>query len=202
MQAIQQHLRNTFLAGILAAIPLAMTAIIVWYVESRTRALFGVHIPFLGILIAIGVIYLLGLILTSLLGRAMVRLSDRLLARIPLFRDLYRAWKQIAITPTGSMGMFARVVLVSDVNPTVRQIGFTSGQPASGDERTWCVFVPAAPNPTSGRLLLIERDRCQPTALSVEEGFKIILSGGNYLPEGLLASATAIAAPDRPARLP
>jgi uncharacterized membrane protein len=61
---MQKHLRNTFLAGIFAAIPLAATAFVIWYVEKVTReplnALFGVNIPFIGVAAAVVLIYLVG----------------------------------------------------------------------------------------------------------------------------------------------
>jgi uncharacterized membrane protein len=194
MESLQKHLRNTFLTGIFAAIPLAATAFVIWYVEKSTReplnALFGVNIPFIGVVAALVLIYLLGLLVSSLIGKLCINLIDRLLSRIPVLRDLYQAWKHISITPGGKEGIFAKVVLIPDAGGHARTLGFTSGEGIDGDPRTTCVFVPAAPNPTSGRLYFIPLASCIFLDTSVEEAFKMILSGGNYIPSAVAKAST------------
>ena len=189
MSRLNNHLRKTFLAGVFAAVPVVVTAFVIWYVDHNTRVisryLFGKPIPFVGIVIAIAAIYLGGLVATTLLGKWLIGLIDRLLSRVPGFSQLYSAWKQIALTPGGGEGMFAKVVLVAELSPHARVVGFTSGQPVDGAPDTLCVFVPNAPNPLQGRLLFVERSRCTPLDISAEDAFKMILSTGNYLPEGI-----------------
>src|SRR5439155_16153192 len=97
--------------------------------------------PFLGTAVAIGLIYVLGLIVSSLIGRVFLRLIDWILLRVPGLRELYRAWKQIALTPGGKEGMYAKVVLVP-IEGQSKMLGFTSGDAIPGDESTCCVFVP------------------------------------------------------------
>jgi uncharacterized membrane protein len=106
-----------------------------------------------------------------------------MLNRMPLLKPIYRAWKQVALTP--GEGIFARVVLVADETGRMEMLGFTSGVPTSAGGDTLCVFVPAAPNPTSGRLYFVRRDHCRMLAVSSEEAFKMILSGGSYVPAGI-----------------
>ena len=196
MQSIQHHLRNTFLAGIFAAIPLAATAFIIWYVEKTTRMLgrvFNLDVPFLGLVIAVAAIYLIGLFVTSILGRYFIGLVDRILSRVPVLRDLYTAWKHVSVTPGGKEGIFAKVVLVPDAANRARTLGFTSGEGIDGDPTTCCVFVPAAPNPMNGKLLFVKIADCLPLPISTEEAFKMILSTGNYIPAEV-AAMTRIAA--------
>lgn len=198
---LKRHLRNTFLTGIFAAVPVAVTIFVVFYIDAQTRVisekLFGRGIPVVGILIAIAAIYLGGLVASSLIGRFFIRLIDKLLSRVPVLRDLYTAWKQIAFTPGGTEGMFAKVVLVPDETGQMLMMGFTSGVAIPGDERTLCVFVPAAPNPIQGRLYFVARERVKVLPLSAEEAFKVLLSTGNYLPGEIGASLRA--APASPA---
>jgi uncharacterized membrane protein len=175
-------------AGALAAIPIAVTAFILWYVDTRARSLFGVHYPFLGIAITLGAIYLLGLFVTSLLGRFMIGLADGLLRHIPGLRDLYQSWKQIAVTSTGNEGMFGHVVLIPDESGHMRMLGFSSGKPIDGDPNTCCVFVPASPNPTSGRLFFVPLDRCRTLDMTPQSALKLIISGGNYVPAAVGAA--------------
>src|SRR3954453_5215803 len=89
--SLQTHLRNTFLAGAFAAMPIAITAFILYYVERVTRELFaklGINTPFLGLILAVAGIYLLGLIVRSLVGRFFIRLIDRILSRVPVLREV------------------------------------------------------------------------------------------------------------------
>ena len=189
MSRLNKHLRTTFLAGVFAAVPVVVTAFVIWYVDHHTRIiserLFGRSIPFVGILVALVAIYLGGLVATTLLGKWVIGLVDKLLSRLPGFRQLYAAWKQVALTPGGGEGMFAKVVLVSEISPHARVIGFTNGQPLDGQPDALCVFVPNAPNPLQGRLLIVDRARCTLLDTSAEDAFKMILSTGNYVPEGV-----------------
>lgn len=187
MGPAQKHLRNTFLAGIFAAIPVGATVFLVWYVETATRAplrrLFDgrFDIPFIGIPITLLIVYLLGLAVTSIVGRWLLRLLDKLLLRLPLLKDLYQAWKQIAVTPGGAEGMYAKVVLVP-LEGDARVLGFTSGECVPGDSDTVCVFVPNTPNPVMGRLYFVARHKVQTLDMTAEEAFKFLLSTANYIP--------------------
>lgn len=183
--SFKHHLRNKFLAGIFAAIPLAATIAVIVYVESYTRHAFRVDVPFLGIIFAIASIYLLGVIVTSLLGQYVLTLTDRMLLKLPGLSELYTAWKQVAITSDGG-GVFSKVVLIED-DPRLLTLGFSSGQGIAGDPQTTCVFIPAAPNPASGRLYFVPIARIRVLDVSAEEAFKFILSGGNYIPAGIAA---------------
>jgi uncharacterized membrane protein len=106
---------------------------------------------------------------------------DWILLHVPVLRELYRAWKQVALTPGGKEGMYAKVVLVP-VEGQNKMLGFTSGDPVPGDAGTCCVFVPNSPNPVLGRLYFVPRDRCQVLDISAEEAFKCLISTGNYIP--------------------
>src|SRR5438067_9915705 len=115
---LQAHLRQTFLAGIFAVVPVAITVFIVYWINLKTsfisERLFSHAIPFLGVLLAIAAIYLAGLVATTILGRWVLRLVDSLLSRLPGLRQFYVAWKQIALTPGGTEGVFSRVVIIPD----------------------------------------------------------------------------------------
>lgn len=194
MASLQKHLRNTFLTGIFAAAPIAITAFVIVYVEGATRAplerWFGIKTPFAGVLVALALIYALGLLVNSLLGRWLISVVDRVLLRVPVLKELYQAWKHVSVTPGGKEGIFAKVVLVPVETGRARTLGFTSGEPLPGDPTTCCVFVPAAPNPMNGRLYFIPLADVAVLDLSPEEAFKVILSSGNYVP-GEVARATA-----------
>jgi uncharacterized membrane protein len=190
MGRIQVHLRNKLVAGALAAIPLVVTIFILWWVDSKARGIFGVDQPFVGIGIAIVGLYLLGLFVTSFVGQFLLGAVDAVLRRLPGLRDLYRSWKQVALTSDTREGIFAHVVLIPGDGGT-RVLGFTSAKGIEGDPAIWCVFVPASPNPTSGRLFFVPAKECLLVGMSSQEALKLVISGGSYVP-GAIGAATSV----------
>lgn len=183
MGRVQTHIRNKLVAGTLAAIPVAVTAFILWYLDAKTRALFDIRYPLLGLVVTIGGLYLLGLFITSLVGRWVLTGTDALLGRIPGMRALYQSWKQMAFSSEGDEGIFARVMLVPDETGRMQMMGFSARRPIDGDPETICVFVPGSPNPTSGRLYFVPARDCVILDLPARAAFKVLISGGNYVPE-------------------
>jgi uncharacterized membrane protein len=181
MGGLTTHLRNKLLAGILAAIPVAGTIVIVAYADGKARELLHVQTPFVGIALAIVGIYFLGLFVTSVAGKFLIGLVDKAIRRVPGLRDLYQAWKQVALTDKEA-GIFAHVVLVPDDAGRGVVLGFTSGHAIEGDPGISCVFVPGAPNPTTGKLHFVPTTRCIRLQMSPQEALKLIISGGNYVP--------------------
>jgi len=175
-----------FLAGIFAFVPLAVTAFIIWWIDSKTRIitmwLFHRDIPFLGVLIALATIYFSGVVTTSLLGKFFLGLVDRVLMALPVVRQLYLGWKQIALTPGGTEGTFSRVVVIPDEMGIMKLLAFSSGRIVEADEPCYCVFVPSCPNPITGRLFFVPVEKCQFIDMTPDEAFKVILSTGNYVP--------------------
>jgi uncharacterized membrane protein len=188
MNAVTKHLQTKLLAGLLAAIPIAITLFVVVYVDSFIRRILPIHTPLVGILISLVIIYALGLFVTSLVGRYLLRLFDRALTRLPGLRDFYRTWKQLVVAPDVDAGVFARTVLIPDESGRVRMLGFTSGRPIPNSTDMLCVFVPTSPNPIVGRLYFVRMDEAHFLDLPVKEALKMVVSGGNYIPEAIGSS--------------
>ena len=108
-----------------------------------------------------------------------------LLVHIPGLRDLYQSWKQVAFSPEGDEGIFARVVLIPDESGRLRMMGFSMRRPMEGDPETTCVFVPNAPNPTTGRLYFAPTRDCLILDLPTRVALKVLISGGNYVPSDI-----------------
>jgi uncharacterized membrane protein len=180
------NVRTTFIAGIFAFIPLAVTAFILWWVDDKTVVFtdwfFHRRIHFLGVLLTLAAIYSTGILVNSLLGKYLLKFVDAIIMRLPGIRLLYQGWKQIALTPGGTEGTFSRVVLIPDETGTMRLMGFCSGRIVMADEPCYCVFIPSSPNPITGRLYFVRASRCQFIEMTTEEAFKVILSTGNYIP--------------------
>jgi uncharacterized membrane protein len=182
MGRITKHVKSKLVAGLIAAIPLAITLFLVFYVDSMVQKVVRLPYPFLGILLSFGVIYALGVFVTSLVGRVLLRTLNRVLERIPGLRDLYRTWKQLLVTPDINSGMFSKVVLVPDESGQHCLLGFSTGRPIGDDSDRLCVFVPNSPNPITGRLYFTSMKRCHFVPVSSKDALKTVVSSGNYLP--------------------
>jgi uncharacterized membrane protein len=199
MNWLLSHFRNKLLAGALAAVPIVVIVYVAMMLETYTQPIanfIGYPYPGLGILIALAAIYVLGLFVTSLIGRFVLRFADRLLQRIPMLTPLYAAFKDVLVIPQDKRQIFSHVVLVPTGSGQVAQLGFTSGDAVPNDPQAICVFLPNSPNPLFGRLVVVSRSSCQFLNLSLEQAFKHLLSSGNYEPRGLQGlAATAASTP-------
>jgi len=188
-RGLKAHLRTAFLAGAFALIPVVVTVVVVLYVEQLTRRplqALGLDVPGLGVVVALGLMYLCGLFVTSVIGRWVVRAFDRVLSRLPLLRELYDAWKQVSFTPGGGEGIYAKVVLVPcEESGRLRQLAFSTGEPIPGAGGLFCVFIPNSPNPVMGRVAFVDAADVTLLDMSIEEAFKVLLSSGNYVPEAV-----------------
>jgi uncharacterized membrane protein len=196
------RLRAYFLAGVLVTAPVAITFYIVWlivsFVDARVSGLlperynpetylpFG--IPGLGLVIAIAALILIGALTAGYLGRIVVRLSDAALARMPVVRSIYGATKQIFETVLAQKSTaFRQVCLVEYPRHGVWTLGFITGttvgevQERTSDEVV-NVFLPTTPNPTSGFLLFVPRQDIILLEMSIEDGIKMVISGGIVTP--------------------
>ena len=124
-----------------------------------------------------------GLVITGRVGGWVFTGTDALLGLIPGMRVLYQSWKQVAFSSEGDVGIFARVILVPDETGRMQMMGFSARRPIDGDPETICVFVPGSPNPTSGRLYFVPARDCVVLDLPARAAFKVLISGGNYVPE-------------------
>ena len=148
--------------------------------------LLGFHIPGLGVLLAVALVLITGMIMANLLGRRLVAFWESLLARIPLVRTLYSAVKQImeAVLATDAKS-FRKVLLVEYPRKGV----WTSDDLGEVQDKTIAnvisVFIPTTPNPTSGFVLMVPESDVIELDMAVEEGLKMIISMGVVVPNSL-----------------
>jgi uncharacterized membrane protein len=147
-----------------------------------------VYVPGFGILIAIALFLTTGFLTRSLVARRLIQTGEKIFDRIPLISKIYRAVQQIRdvfVTREGTV--FQKVVLVEYPRKGVWAVGFLTSrekgvvQKVLGSD-SWAVFLPSIPNPTTGFLLYVPTGEIRETNLSVEEGMKLIISGGAYQP--------------------
>jgi len=188
-------------AGLLVWVPLVIT----WWVvislvglmdrtlvllppQYRPDELLGFHIPGLGVILALAVLLVTGLVAANILGRRLVGLWEALLERIPLVSSVYSAVKQLMHTflSTDSKA-FRKVLLVEYPSKGLWTLAFLAGDPVSEvqDKTTQemlTVYVPTAPNPTSGYVIFVAREDVIELDMGVEDAMRIIISLGIVVP--------------------
>lgn len=148
--------------------------------------------PLIGFSATLVVILLVGFLATNLLGRRFVKSFDQLMLRIPLIKGIYGGTRQLLDAFSMKTGTFQRVVAVEYPRPGILTIGFVAREGATlkspeGRVRLrdhTLVFLPTTPNPTSGWLAAVPDKEVIPLDMTVEEGIKMVVSGGIVVPSG------------------
>ena len=212
-------IRQRLLSGMLLLVPFVVTVTVMVWLFAWIRRLLGPALASLfgaieilpafhwlpaqsvrlivsgmAILLLLLVIYVLGIIATKVFGRRLITRFESLFRHIPLAGTLYSASKQVVETfSTGDRPVYESVVLVDYPYPGSKAIGFLTGHIKGDDGHKYAkVFVPTAPSPVTGFLLIQPLKNVIHTDMSVEEAFKMILSGGLISPERLPLKSIAI----------
>ena len=218
------RLRTFFFAGILVTAPVGITFWLAWnvigFIDDQVTPLvppqwnpetyLPFSIPGLGLVISIVFLTLTGFVAAGYAGRVLVRLGERLVARVPVARSVYSWTKQVFETVLSQQSTaFNEVVLVEYPCREIWAVGFITGRTVGEvqgltEETVFNVFIPATPNPTTGFLLFIPEGDIRHLDMTVEEGIKLVISGGIVMPpqrsaEEAAEIAEATAARERPA---
>jgi uncharacterized membrane protein len=190
-------LRRYFVAGLLVWIPLGITLwvlkILVELMDEsllllpntyRSEALFGFHVPGLGIILTVAIVLATGALAANFFGRKLLALGDTALTRIPIVRSIYSGVKQISDTLFSPEGKaFRRAVLVRYPHQGAWTVALVTGTPQHevagilGHEQI-SVFVPTTPNITSGFFLIVPRSETIELDMTVDAALKYIISMG------------------------
>ncbi len=197
-----ERLRGYFLAGVLVTAPIGVTLYLGWlfvtFVDEQVGRLLPraynpeTYLPFsvpgLGVLIAIGALILIGAFAAGFVGRTLLRMSETIMAQLPVIRNVYGAIKQILEAVIQSQhNAFREVVMLEYPRKGLWSIGFVTGSSKGEVQNITAseminVFVPTTPNPTSGYLLFVPREDAIKLHMSVEDAIKLVVSGGIVTP--------------------
>lgn len=202
------RLKAYLFTGILVTAPISITLYLAWLVIDGVDRLVDtvlplhyhpdqflpITVPGFGLLILLVFLILVGMASAGFAGRLLVRVGEGIVSRMPVVRGIYTATKQIFETVLAQKSdAFREVVLVEFPRPGCWAIAFITGAArgevgrALGPDMV-CVFVPTTPNPTSGYLMFVARDQIRPLAMSVEDGLKMVVSGGLVAPGDAIAA--------------
>jgi uncharacterized membrane protein len=206
LQRFKQDLKNDLIAGFLVVIPLATTiwltiTVAKWSVDLLTRIpkqinpfdgldpiltnllnlVVGFTVPLLSILI-------IGLMARNIVGRWLLDFGEQFLQAIPFAGTVYKTLKQILETLLrDSKDKFRRVVMVEYPRKGIWTIGFVTGIVSDElqshiPDKVISVFIPTTPNPTSGWYAIVPEREAIDLAISIEDAFKVLISGGIVSP--------------------
>jgi uncharacterized membrane protein len=204
-----RSLRTYFIAGLLVLIPVYVTiGLTRWtyekiagpinnWIEKQPRVhellgrFFGYEgsIPGLGFVITLALIIGIGVFARNYFGHQVINFFERLVFRIPMINKIYNGAKQVSTAfLERNRNLFQAVVLVEYPRRGTYTIGFLT-QTDSGEiskklgRDMSCVFISTTPNPTSGVLIVVPRADLTVLDMTIEEGLKMVISGGVVTPE-------------------
>ena len=207
---IGKTIRNNILFGALIITPVVVTIIVLkWLFTMITdvtltfvpKAIWEHNVVLFRIgalVLELAVVFLIGALVRNIIGKRLYQFAERFVTSIPLMNKVYVAIRQILESfLSDRKSKFSEVVSLDYPHPGIKSLGFVTGtvpadvvarmpKLAEGDEYV-AVFVPTAPNPTTGWLCMIERSKVTPLPMSPGEGMKIIVSAGAAFQENAQA---------------
>jgi uncharacterized membrane protein len=189
-----KRIRIAFITGLLVLAPTTITLYVVWRLFRFVDHLLGTTlrggyirpggIPGLGFATVLAIILVVGFLANNFLGRQVGAIVEAMVARVPVFRSVYATLKQVGEAFLGDKrGAFQRVVLIEFPTPGRYALAFVTASPAAGVAQPdgsplVGVFLPHAPNPTTGFLLFYPPESLIPTTLKVDQALKMVVSAG------------------------
>ena len=186
------------ITGLLSILPIALTYWIIiklfqFFSNPGTKIvaiIFKDHVPqyipeLAGFILTISFVYCMGLLISNVLGNKIYSWFEKILSRIPFVNTIYRTIKQITSNLSGpDRQAFKKVVFIEYPRKGIWTLSMVTGESHNQHgELYYHIFIPTTPNPTSGYLLYIPQKDTQQTNMSIEEGMKIIISGGMLAPK-------------------
>jgi uncharacterized membrane protein len=190
-------LKKYLITGLLIWIPLVITVWVLKLVVDlmdrsllllpeafRTENWLGFHIPGLGVLLTLAIVFGTGVFATNFFGAQLVEIWHEILHRIPVVNSIYSSVKQISDTVFSSSGQaFRKALLVQWPAPGSWTIAFLTGTPGGGVAKHLppdciAVYVPTTPNPTGGYFVIVARKDVVELDMTVDQALKYVISMG------------------------
>jgi uncharacterized membrane protein len=195
MKGIFKHIKTHIFRGFLAVIPIGLSIFVIRFlylaIDARgagvIEKLVGFRIPGLGFLLVLVVLYLLGLAASNWAGRRVFALIAAATSKIPLIKTIYSLGRQLAEAfSLPEKQAVKRVVMVEHFKPGVWSIGFVTStieDKTVPEEKLLRIFIPTAPNPTTGFVIVVRESQVRSLDWSVPDAMNSIISGGIVGPD-------------------
>ncbi|MBF0505710.1 MAG: DUF502 domain-containing protein [Nitrospirae bacterium] len=203
-KSIRITFKRKFLAGLIITVPVVFTVLVLAglfkFVDGILSPFFDVlldrHIAGLGFITAVGIVFLIGIISTNVFGKKLLDFSERILLKIPVFKSIYTAIKQLVDAFSAeNNSAFKQFVIVEYPRPGAYAFGFMTKECTIQSEgRDLClkaVYIPTN-NLYLGDIVLLDEGSITYTDIPIDEGIRIILSGGIAAPSIITESRHAL----------
>lgn len=195
------YIKRYFIAGLLTIIPVAVTVYLIFLLIKgvyklstlplktviKEGVLIAPLLSLFSIFAAIIMVCAVGMFATNIIGRRLIESWETLLKKVPLIRSVYTGVKELLqVIFLERSSSFKKVVLVQYPRKGLWCIGFVTSEAFYMKEhtkkKTLTLFIPTTPNPTSGFFIIVPEEDVTPLDISVEEGLKLVVSGGLIRP--------------------
>jgi uncharacterized membrane protein len=195
----KNKIKRYFITGLVAILPIGLTAGVIWFLIQKIGGFFGryfTQISFfsniskplsslLGFIAVIIGIYIIGFLTSSFMGRWFINTLDKIMTKLPFVKGLYNAIRQLVNAIMIDHSAFSKVIIIKYPWENTYTLAFLTSEDKwkIGEKEYFNVFLPTSPNPTSGYYLIYPASEVIETEISIQDGFKIITSGGVILPK-------------------
>jgi uncharacterized membrane protein len=195
-----QKISGYFLRGLITLLPLIVT---IWLLMTLFNfldgilgtlltAIIGRHIPGLGLVVIILLIFLVGFFATYIIGAQLFKLGEEILYRVPIVKSIYSAVKQIndVLFMQKTAEEYRRACLIEYPRKGIWSVGFITSDAATeieakAKEKLINVFIPNTPTPATGFLVVFPARDVILLDMRIEDAFKYVVSGGVLKPSSL-----------------
>ncbi len=202
MSRLSSIMKKQFVTGLVMLLPIGLTLIIIFalfklvgkfsspFLErvELLRELPEAVISVLSFLITLFIIWVIGIFATNVMGKRLVHWFENILLKMPFVARIYQSIRQIIQTVMLSRKAFHQVVMIEYPRKGIYTLAFVTNRFQWKERKMLSLFIPTTPNPTSGWFVVIPEEEAVSLKMSVEEGMKLIISGGIITPsEGRFA---------------
>ncbi len=185
-------IKHRLALGLAVLIPVGIIIYILWFIIRRLMLWLeqlahmlpvGLQIPTpviygISLLCVFLLVYLIGWVSSTYIGKLALRNIERLFSRAPLIGAIYRALTHISKALVIERRAFKEAVWVEFPRKGLKTLGFVTGKERKDNKTLYSIFIPTVPNPTSGFFVRAMEDQVEQSGLTVDEAFALILSAG------------------------
>lgn len=195
---ISAIIKNQFVTGLIVLLPLGLSLYILLILFNliagsfipllrEIRAFQVIHpmlLRLISFVITLFIIWIIGVAARNIVGRRILGLTEKILLKAPILNRIYHAIREIVRTVMFNKMAFRRVVIIEYPRKGLYTLAFVTNhiEDKENKKRYLTLFIPTTPNPTSGWFILLPEEETKPSDITVEEGMKMIISGGIVLP--------------------
>jgi len=193
-----QRISNILFRGLIVLLPLLVTIWLLFFLYNFLDGILGNiltifigrHIPGLGFIIIIALVFLIGLISPMLIGRRLIKLGEDIMSSVPIVKSIYLSVKQVndVLFLERKTKGFNKACLVEYPSKGIWSVGFMTSEAAKeinkkSNSKLINIFIANTPTPATGFLIMVPAKNVKLLDMRIDEAFKYVISGGVLKPK-------------------